>query len=268
MKLPSFSYSKYDTHSGSMGCPLKMKYKMIDYLCNMCFKGPIGRDSKVCPHCEKPISKGVALEKGGKFAKGIEAFLKTGEGYDALLDVMESEAARVAAYKIRTAHVENPELVKIEYGFLFTHEAYLFKGALDVLILDPESGTAQVIDWKTGSIGKRKGIKAGAMSNYDGQLEVYAMAIMILYPWVQEVSTSLYFVGAIDIGRVDRKTYMRHELPKLITKWGAAAEKVMGDTKFEPRKGFWCSFCDFNKNKGGPCPVEQPAPKEKADGAD
>ena len=263
MKLPTFSYSKWDKHSGKMGCPRKMRYSMIDYLCTMCFKGPVPRDSKTCPFCNGEITKSVALTGGLDFAKAVELFIK-GES-DVFPDNVRNMTARMAILKLKAARATNPAKILVEPKFFFdvnwnpTHQNQFGpnSGGLDILVLDPETCTAQVIDWKTGSVTDvKKQLKKGVEGQYDNQLELYATMVFKVFPWVQEISTHIYYVSAVDVGRTDRRTYVRAELPGMAAKWKQRQEEVNGDTTFAPRIGFWCGFCDFAPKKGGPCPTK------------
>ena len=263
MKLPTFSYSKWDKHSGKMGCPRKMKFSMIDYLCTLCFKGPVPRDSKTCPHCNGEIVKSVALTGGLLFAQTVEAFIK-GETEE-FPEGVRNTSARAAIIKLKAARATNPARILVEPKFFFdknwnpTHENQYGpnSGGLDVLILDPETLTAQIIDWKTGSVTEaRKQLKKGVEGQYDEQLELYATMVFKVFPWVQEISTHIYYVSAVDVGRTDRRTYVRADLPGMAAKWARRQQEVNGDKDFAPRIGFWCSFCDFAPKKGGPCSVK------------
>ena len=255
MKLPSFSYSKWNAHSE---CALRMKCQMIDKLCSSCFKGPLPRDVAECPFCKIKIIKAEPLEKGIKFAKDIEAYLKGTA--DKIPDIANS-TAYAAAVRLRAARAENPASIVIEEYMGFDHEGFHVTAGLDVMILDPEEKHIQIIDWKTGSVGKRKGLKAGAAAKYFHQLEFYAAMAFKLYPWVEQVSCGLYFVDAIDVGRCDFDPYYRSNARGLMTKWMERAKIVMAEKDFKPSPNFWCGWCDFRKDLGGPC-TETLAPKK------
>lgn len=280
-------------------CALMMKARMIDKLCVSCKVGPIPRDCEACPFCGisfvdyvcvpcktthtkgtescpkckgtvKPVL-GEPLRRGGKFAKDIEKYLKAEkntDGSDFGMPEISNSAAYAAAMKLRTARIENPAAILVEeyMGFptgKYEDGGYFMTAGTDVMILDPEEKHIQILDWKTGSVGKRKGLKSGAAGKYAYQLDFYATMAFKMYPWVEQISTGLYFVDAIDAGRVDGKTYYRADARGLMTQWRERARVVMGDTDFKPTTGYWCGWCDFRKDSGGPCTVDLPPKKVK-----
>lgn len=262
MKLPSFSYSKWNSHSE---CALRMKLSMIDKLCGSCKMGPLPRDAEECQFCHTKAIKAEPLIRGIKFAKDIEAYLK---GTSDKIPEIANSAAYAAAVKLRAARAENPLMVLVEeyMGFATgTHEngGFFMTAGVDVMILDPEEKHIQILDWKTGSVGKRKGLKSGSEGKYVHQLEFYGTMALDRYPWVEQVSTGLYFTDAIDVGRVGDKAYYRSEARGLMSKWKGRAQTVLGDTTFAPTSNYWCNWCDFRKDEGGPCPLDLQPKKVK-----
>ena len=114
----------------------------------------------------------------------------------------------------------------------------MFRGVIDLLII--EGKIAHVIDFKTGK--KR---------DYSDQLTVYAAAVFALYPKIQTIERSIYFV---DLDLPEHYTPVErsdtHSSVSLITERIAKLEK---DSIFSPNPSSLCRFCNFKKDAGGPC---------------
>jgi len=234
------------------------KLKSIDYACGLCKKGPIPKDSTVCPFCKTVLVRSEALEKGIKFSVEIEKYLLGGDNEVWVREYIKNDKAFIAAKSLRNARVLNPATIQVEVAKFYhpSDRFYAIMGKMDIVTLDPSECTAQVIDWKTGSVGKRKGLKAGASGKYDTQLELYALLTMMNHLWVTEVSTHLYFVDAIDVGRIDRETYTRSQIPRMVQTWLERADKWGMEKDFSATPGYWCNWCSFTYEKGGPCTVK------------
>lgn len=258
MKLPMFSHTRWSDHAM---CPLMYKLKSIDYACGACKKGPIPKNSKECPFCKIELVKPLPLERGSKFSEEIEKYLLGGDNEAWVRSFIKNDKAFIAAKQLRNARLANPAEIQVEVSKLIhpTDKPYSMLGKMDVVTLDYTEFTAQVIDWKTGSVGKRGGLKAGSSAKYDTQLELYAFLTMMNHPEILEVSTHLYFVDANDVGRTDRETYTRSQLVKLAQIWIERADKWAEDhlkENFQFSSGYWCNWCSFTFEKGGPCTVK------------
>ena len=105
-------------------------------------------------------------------------------------------------------------------------------------------------DNKTGKFDERKN------EEYMEQCELYGAAGLARMPTVYEATAQLLYS---DLGtkwpanipmvwRVD-------ELAKLKKLWEKRFRPMLNDTRFSPRPGYYCSYCDFSKKRGGPCKV-------------
>lgn len=107
--------------------------------------------------------------------------------------------------------------------------------------------TLSIIDYKTGRLKNEHSI-------YDEQLELYAVAGLIINPTVDVTRGELWFTDHNKIVTSEVGTRTRDELPKLIEKWEDTVAPMLNDTRFAPRPGSYCRYCPFSMNKGGPCP--------------
>lgn len=115
-----------------------------------------------------------------------------------------------------------------------------------------------VTDWKTGKF------RAEMNENYVEQLELYALAAMLLHPHIKTVKPRLCYT---DEGRTyptdtDKQgvrpvklEYVRDDIPQLKKTWAKRVKAMMSDTAYAPRpndKCRWCWFGQSGKGKGGP----------------
>ena len=102
MKLPTFSYSAFDSHSK---CPKNYKFTKRDYLCEACKKGPVPRDSVTCPFCNISFIKDAAMARGLDHHGHIEAYIK---GEVDTLPPIGNDSAKICVEKLRSARAANP----------------------------------------------------------------------------------------------------------------------------------------------------------------
>lgn len=100
------------------------------------------------------------------------------------------------------------------------------------------------IDHKTGKF--RPG-------EYDDQLLQYCVAMLLRFPNAQEAKVGLLFhdVDAPQVMMTLKRQYLEANLRKL----EQAVEPMLNDTRFAPTPGPLCKWCNFSKDKGGPCKV-------------
>jgi PD-(D/E)XK nuclease superfamily protein len=105
-----------------------------------------------------------------------------------------------------------------------------------------------ITDNKSGRFDDRKN------EEYQQQLELYGAAGLARMPTVIEATARLLYS---DLGmsfptghpmrwRVD-------ELPTLKATWNKRVKPMFNDTRFAPRPGPQCRYCDFAKARNGPC---------------
>ena len=101
-------------------------------------------------------------------------------------------------------------------------------------------------------------LRFGAKDKYLDQLEIYAMMVLIAIPGVDDVDSSIYFVDATNGGSEDMLSFSRADLDGLKRRWLAKIEIVLNEEEFKKTSGKYCSWCDYNKSKGGPCDPKGP----------
>jgi hypothetical protein len=108
-------------------------------------------------------------------------------------------------------------------------------------------------DWKTGRFYEEKN------DEYIEQLELYALAVLVVYPHVDEVRPRLVY---LDEGIVfpDPKTplaFTRDDLGPLKKLWEKRTRPLLNDTKLAPRPGNYCRRCFYRSSNaaegGGQC---------------
>lgn len=108
-----------------------------------------------------------------------------------------------------------------------------YKGFIDLLILQPESKCAKVVDYKTGN---------SKWADTD-QLEIYALAVFEHFPWVEHVDGLLAFVKD---GVGVAKSFCRDERTTLWGYWAARLarrDRCAAEDKWLPKPSGLCKFC-------------------------
>ena len=110
--------------------------------------------------------------------------------------------------------------------------------------------TMIVNDWKTGKYREDQN------ELYVEQLELYALAVLILYEHVEKVVPQLTY---LDVGFVyppigQAIEFTRKDIPKLKKLWAKRIKPMLNDTIFAPTPNRFCNWCYFkaaNKDNGG-----------------
>jgi hypothetical protein len=103
-----------------------------------------------------------------------------------------------------------------------------------------DDASAIVGDWKTG---KR-------YDTNDDQMELFALATFMRFPWVQQVETRLWYV---DNGHEEPAEFARKDLADLQKKWAERATAMLSDRTFAARPNDKCHFCVRARQNGGDC---------------
>lgn len=278
MRLKTFSPSMYRTFQQ---CERKVQYGYIDHLCTVCFRGETQRNEAgeyVCKACKQPEVKAPQLQRGIAYDDAITAFIRTGGGgaikeigsnatdwtrvLQKLLPDIANKAAMTAILQLATMYPHGQ--VKVQEKIWIDAEWNLSPETgrtgtlvLDVLFLDEESGYAQVLDWKTGSLTKTKTkLKSGALEQYIDQLENYALGVLAKYPKIMHVDTACYFLDdpSPQAKRHDSLSYGRGENYQHVKeRWTRILQRTMATEKFDPTQSWLCGYCPYSKQVGGPC---------------
>ena len=210
------SYSSWSTHEK---CPAKYKYSYIDKL---------------------PRSPpGPAAARGTEIHNAVETVLRGGEP--------AGGTPTPAGYKnwLRglTEYTLHPEL-KWSVGEDWQPVPYaeaVWRGYMDLLIA-PEEGenVLNIYEWKTGKV----------YPEHAHQAELYALVGHSLYPEVATVMvTNVYF----DQGKSVEREYEAAHVEGIQAVWNRRRKNVERDDIHPANPGFYCRFCDYAKDKGGPC---------------
>lgn len=110
-----------------------------------------------------------------------------------------------------------------------------------------------VTDWKTGKPNQYK------VTEYMEQLELYAVAALLLHDHLEEVHCRLAFTDTGDVYPFEEDggalVVKRKDLPKLRKSWDKRVDPMFKDEKFVPKPGKQCNWCFYGqagKAKGGP----------------
>ncbi len=118
---------------------------------------------------------------------------------------------------------------------------------LDAAHFIDEGNVLIVTDWKTGKY------RPDDNDAYMQQLELYALAAMLIYPNLQCVRPRL---GYIDAGEWFPKTpveYTRADIPELKKLWAQRVKPMFNDKRWAPKPNRFCMWCHYRKDNNGPC---------------
>lgn len=115
--------------------------------------------------------------------------------------------------------------------------------------------TLIISDWKTGKF--REELNA----DYVEQLELYALAALLLYEHIEKVKPRLVYLdhGIVypEPGSARELIFTRKDIPKLKKLWVKRVKPMLNDKIFAPRPNNFCCWCFFRKsnatNGGGQC---------------
>jgi CRISPR/Cas system-associated exonuclease Cas4 (RecB family) len=124
---------------------------------------------------------------------------------------------------------------------------------LDAGLFEENGEVMVIIDWKSGKFRPEE------VDQYVEQLELQALAALVLYPQVREVRPQLRYV---DFGLTypapgegKELAFTQADVPKLKKLWDKRTKPMLSDTRFAPRpndKCRWCFYGQSGKIKGGP----------------
>lgn len=241
-QIESWSYSRYSTYKL---CPLKAKLAFIDKI-----KEPpneaMERGIEIHQMCEDYI-KGVSA----RIPNQLKPFHQLFKG----LRDMYGKRGRKNAYQM---------VVEDNWAFAKDWSETHWKdwvGCWVRIKIDcghHEDGETLIItDWKTGKFRQDNN------ADYIEQLELYALAAMLLMPHIKMVKPRLVYLDANTIypepGSAEEETltYTQEDVPKLKHSWSKRVGPMFKDRTFAPRPNYLCSWCFYRKsnkkNGGGQC---------------
>jgi CRISPR/Cas system-associated exonuclease Cas4 (RecB family) len=231
-KITSWSFSRYSTYKS---CPLKAKLMFIDK-----HKEP-GNTA---------MQRGADIHNMAEdYAKGKLARLpKELKLVGDLLKMLKAQYKKMVNRPI----IEDSWAFRVDWSST-TYDDWT--GCWLRIKLDAayflEATVMKVVDWKTGKFREESN------ADYLEQLELYALAALILHPHLTEVRPELNYVdhGLIFPPADKPLIYTQKDVKKLKATWEKRVKPMMNDTVFAPRPNDKCRFCHFGqsgKAKGGP----------------
>ncbi len=108
-----------------------------------------------------------------------------------------------------------------------------------------------ILDWKTGKFSPQYNV-----AEYELQLELYSLGALLLYGGaIPDITVSPHLIY-LDHGIVYPQkavVYTMKDLAGLKLAWEHRTRPMLNDRTFAPNPGQQCTWCNFSKEKGGPC---------------
>lgn len=234
-QITSWSFSRYSDYKQ---CPLKAKLKHIDKI------------------SEPP---NPAMARGAEIHNKAEGYIKgTIARLPAELKLFDDKFK-----ELRKQYKKAINGMVVEDTWAFTKDwdqtmwndwtGCWVRIKLDCAVEEEDGRVLRVKDWKTGKF------RADMNEAYIEQLELYALAALILYDHIEEVRPELVYLDTGDVYPTadDPLIFTKKDLPKLKKLWAKRTKPMMNDTRFAPKpnsKCCWCHYRAANKlNGGGQC---------------
>lgn len=230
-KITGWSFSRYNTYRQ---CPQLAKYKFIE--------------KRVEP-------SSPALERGTEIHKLAEDYIKgkirnTPKELKLFTDMLKFMKAE---FKKKTAliMVEDQWIFRSDYSATVWNDwagAWL-RVKMDVAHTEDNNETMVVSDFKTGAY------RPNEIEAYLMQLELYAMAALVKFPYLKKVKPRLVYLDTGDTYPPTGETieYTQVDVPKLKKLWEKRVKPMLNDARFKPTPSSKCKWCHFSKAKDGPC---------------
>lgn len=231
-KITSWSFSRYSDYRQ---CPLKAKLKHLD---------------KIQEPPNDAMARGAAVHKLAEdYIKGKVLKLDP-----ALKSFEETFKEQRKLFKKRTAGV----VVEDDWAFTASWDRTQWNDWVNCVVrikldnadnADPD--VLIIRDWKTGKFREQQN------EEYVEQLELYALAGLLLHPHVKEVVPWLVYVdqGTIYPPAEQPLVFTQDDVPRLKALWAKRTKAMLSDTRFAPKPNDrcrWCFYGQAGKAKGGP----------------
>lgn len=223
VQFTAWSFSRWHDY---VECPLKARFKHLDKLPQ---RAP-GPASAKGTETHK-LAERYALKKLAKLPRQLECFTE------------EFKALRAVSREL---------IVEQQWAFNREWEPTDWFGAdawcrviLDVAHYSGDE--ARGIDHKTGRV----------YPYHHDQLDLQGLALFkqAELKGTGPIKRAIGELWYLDQGIDDKVTYLLKDVPNLIKLWRQRTAKMLADRSFKPTPGQACRFCDFSREKGGPCPV-------------
>jgi hypothetical protein len=233
-QITSWSFSRYSDYKQ---CPLKCKLKHVDRI-----KEP-GSDA---------LNRGAAIhDLAEKYIKGLvktRVFPVELKLFEALFKMLKAQ------YKKKI----NGMVVEDNWAFTKNWTETQWDNWVQCWVrikLDcahhQDLETLIITDWKTGKF------RVEMNEDYVEQLELYALAALLLHPHIEKVMPRLVYLdqGTIYPKKPEDVLFTRADITMLKKKWEKRVKAMLSDKIFAPRpndKCKWCWYGQSGKAKGGP----------------
>lgn len=254
-KIQYWSFSLYNTYKK---CPLKAKLNAIDKI-----KEPsneaMARGNDVHKLCEDYVKSEITLAQLKSKAKQVSK--NPWDPTDWLPELTRMRKVYANRKKLQVTAMQ--PAVEDTWAFTSSWSETVWNDwvncwvriKLDVGEFQELDGLIVYVptDWKTGRFYENQN------DEYVEQLELYALAAMLIHPHVDEVRPRLAYVdqGIIFPDPEDPLVFKRSDLESLKKLWAKRTKPMLNDTTFAPRPGDYCKYCYYRKgnaaNGGGQC---------------
>lgn len=219
-QFTAWSYSRLGDY---LKCPAMAKYKHLDRL---------------------PVKESAALANGNAVHKTAEEYViaKTAPKVipTPLIHFKEEFTNLRKLRRKKDVSTEAQWCVTAKWeGHDWFGPAAWCRAKVDVFWLDKPTHM-EIVDHKSGKIWP---------DNVE-QLHQYATLAFSMQPKLQTVRAALWY---LDQGEIVDREYKRADLPVMQQAWNAKVAPMLADKTFAPRPGNHCRWCDFSKERGGPC---------------
>lgn len=195
------------------------------------------------PEADSPLVRGNAIHKEAEDFVSWET-----DKFPKSLKKFEEEIKQ-----LREMYEEGMITVEGEWGFDcgwepcgFTEWGTVWLQVKGDVVIQHDKETFTIIDYKTG---KSWGNEVAHVQQ--GQL--YAVALMIMYPDAQSIDVEFWY---LDEGKKKRRNYNRSKLIPLMANFDKRGQKMTQETEFKPKPNVMnCKWCSYGVDKGnGKCP--------------
>lgn len=228
--IKAWSFSRYSTYNQ---CPRKLKLQAIDRI-------------------KEPGN--AAMQRGADIHDMAEAYIK-GEGRNLPKELkLFGDLFR----RLRKQYKKSINGLAVEETWAFTKDwdqttwndwiRCWVRIKLDCAEEDKDGETLIINDWKTGKF------RPDQNSTYMEQLELYALAALLLYDHIVVVKPRLVY---LDNGTVfpepgskeeEQLTFNKQDIPKLKKVWAKRVKPMLNDKMFAPKPNRFCSWCFYRKD--------------------
>lgn len=227
--LTSWSFSRYSDYKQ---CPAKFKYKHLEKL---------------------PEPGSEALDRGAAIHTMAEQYIK-GQLPPKVPPDLASFTDELKA--LRKLYKATPHKLVVEDQWAMTAQwtptewnnwaLCWVRIKLDCAIFETPK-RLRVRDWKTGKLRQE------LYEDYLEQLELYALAALLLYPELEEVVPELDYLDLGVVHPQEPRVYTRADIPRLKAMWEKRVAPMFKDKVFAPRPNDKCRWCHYRKENNGPC---------------